>query len=491
MGLNGSTLEVSAYTVNDGNAGGNYTVMTHTHSGTITKAGLTATANDKSKTYGIANPSFDATITGFVGGEGLGTSGVTGSPVCSSTATTSSSVGNYPITCTTGTLAATNYSFGVAQGTLHVTTATLTVSIDNKSKQYSDPNPAPTVSFSGFVNGDTAAVVSGAPACSTIATSASGPGTYPITCSVGTLSAPNYTFAGFAPGTITVTQEDASVTYTGPMLNFTLSPTTYSANVTLAATVQDANDGSRGDVRNARVTFVVNGVPLTGSCANIMPGPLNPLDSTTGTVSCTTTLTIPSSQYAQEYQVGVQVGGFYLRNAPPLPDAIVTVALPTSNFLTGGGYLVMQNSAGTYQASPGTHTNFGFDIKYNKALTNLQGHVNIIFRAGSRTYQIKSTSLTSLGMPTPNPTLPVSSTNPATAVFVSKATLTDVTLPNNPISISGGLSLQISLTDRGDPGSQDSLAISLMNGPQLYYSSDWTGVNTVEQTLDGGNLAAH
>ncbi len=50
LGTGNSTLEVSAYTVNDGNSGGNYNVTPHTASGTITKKNLTVsgiTANNK------------------------------------------------------------------------------------------------------------------------------------------------------------------------------------------------------------------------------------------------------------------------------------------------------------------------------------------------------------------------------------------------------------------------------------------------------------
>ena len=40
LGANGSTLEVTGYTVNDGNGGDNYTVTLHTATGTITAAAL-------------------------------------------------------------------------------------------------------------------------------------------------------------------------------------------------------------------------------------------------------------------------------------------------------------------------------------------------------------------------------------------------------------------------------------------------------------------
>jgi hypothetical protein len=86
----------------------------------IVKAPLTVTADNKTRLFGSPNPPLTATITGFVNNETLATSGVTGSPSCTTPATVFSGVGTYPITCTTGTLASTNYSFAFAPGTLTV-----------------------------------------------------------------------------------------------------------------------------------------------------------------------------------------------------------------------------------------------------------------------------------------------------------------------------------------------------------------------------------
>jgi hypothetical protein len=89
---------------------------------TVTKARLTVTADDRSRLFGTANPALTATLSGFVGGETLATSGVTGSADCSTTAMPFSAVGTYPITCTAGSLAAVNYSFDTfVPGTLTVT----------------------------------------------------------------------------------------------------------------------------------------------------------------------------------------------------------------------------------------------------------------------------------------------------------------------------------------------------------------------------------
>ena len=82
---------------------------------------LTVTADDDPRVFGNPNPVFTATVSGFKYSETLATSGVSGTASCSTTATASSVQGIYPITCTIGTLAASNYSFTFAPGTLTIT----------------------------------------------------------------------------------------------------------------------------------------------------------------------------------------------------------------------------------------------------------------------------------------------------------------------------------------------------------------------------------
>src|SRR5262249_29197521 len=76
-------------------------------------------------------------------------------PSVSTAATAASAVGTYAITAAGG--ASPNYTFTYVNGTLTVTAATLTITANDKSKVYGTANPALTVSYSGFVNGDTAA----------------------------------------------------------------------------------------------------------------------------------------------------------------------------------------------------------------------------------------------------------------------------------------------------------------------------------------------
>src|SRR5947207_14258780 len=82
----------------------------HNGSLTVTKAPLTVTSDNKNKVYGASNPSLTATISGFVNSDTVAV--VSGAPTLSTTASTSSGVGGYPITVdSAGTLSAANYCF--------------------------------------------------------------------------------------------------------------------------------------------------------------------------------------------------------------------------------------------------------------------------------------------------------------------------------------------------------------------------------------------
>ncbi len=185
---------------------------------TVNKKGLTVTADNKSRAYGAANPTLTATFTGFVLGQNLGTSDVTGSPLLSTTATPSSPVAGspYAITAALGTLASGNYAFtSFVNGILTITQSQLTVTANNQTRVFGAANPALTFTITGFQNGETLATsgVTGTPNISTSAVSTSAPGAYPITAAQGTLAAPNYTFAT-ANGTLTVTQAATTTTIT-------------------------------------------------------------------------------------------------------------------------------------------------------------------------------------------------------------------------------------------------------------------------------------
>ena len=81
---------------------------------------LTIAADDQTMQSGSSLPLLTTTMAGFVGGQTLATSDVTGQPGCATTATSSSQPGTYPIDCSVGTLVSTNYRFSFAPGVLTV-----------------------------------------------------------------------------------------------------------------------------------------------------------------------------------------------------------------------------------------------------------------------------------------------------------------------------------------------------------------------------------
>ena len=192
---------------------GNYTITTNNGTLTVSKAALLVAVSNASRAYGSTNPVFTASYSGFANGETSASGTISGSPALISSAATNSAIGTYVITNSLGTLASPDYSFTFTNGTLTVTQATLLVSADAKSRSYGSTNPVLSVSYSGFVNGETAAsgMLSGSPSLATSATTNSTVGTYVITNSPGTLVSTNYSLT-FSNGTLTVTQAPLFVT---------------------------------------------------------------------------------------------------------------------------------------------------------------------------------------------------------------------------------------------------------------------------------------
>ena len=112
--LNSSLPQVGTYVYTATAAG----VTSANANEAVTQATLIASANAASKIFDAANPSFTATITGFVNGDT--SSVVSGSPVITTSAPRNAAPGSYPTVISQGTLSATNYNFQLVGGTLTV-----------------------------------------------------------------------------------------------------------------------------------------------------------------------------------------------------------------------------------------------------------------------------------------------------------------------------------------------------------------------------------
>ena len=206
-----------------GQSAANYSITYTDGNLTINPAALLATADDKTRAYGLTNPVFTATYTGFVNGED--TNVLSGSPAFSTMADTNSPVGPYPITITQGTLSNANYSFTFSDGTLHVTAFALVINVGSTNRAYGQANPVFSGTIVGLQDGDNITATYG-----TTANATSPTGTYPIT--------PTLTDAGNKLGNYSVTTNPGVLTVNPAALSITASNTskTYGQTVTFAST---------------------------------------------------------------------------------------------------------------------------------------------------------------------------------------------------------------------------------------------------------------
>jgi len=239
----------------------NYTINYASGLLTITQAALTVTANNAARLYGSPNPAFSASASGLVNGDTLSSIGAT--PTCSTPATAASPVGSYTITCT-GPASATNYTIAYQPGTLTITPAPLTITANNATKILHAPNPPFSASYSGFVNGDTPASLTGTLTCTTTATTASDVGSYPITCSGQ--SSTNYAIT-YVAGTLKILYATAIGHVIQPPINAD-GTSVFKQGRTIPAkfAVFDANGvsiGTPGVVSSFLLTAIVSGTTTT------------------------------------------------------------------------------------------------------------------------------------------------------------------------------------------------------------------------------------
>ena len=97
----------------------------------VTQASLTVTANDAAWQLGAASPRLTYTITGFVNADTSAV--VSGTASLTTTATATSAVGTYPITFSTKSLTAANYTFRYTSGTLTVYSTTSPIIVELSS----------------------------------------------------------------------------------------------------------------------------------------------------------------------------------------------------------------------------------------------------------------------------------------------------------------------------------------------------------------------
>ncbi len=227
---------------------GNYTITFNTGTLSITPAALTITATAKSKTYGdtlALNGATDFISSGLQSGETIGsvTLAASGSPAGTVATAAAGAYAITPSAATGGTFNPGNYTISYASGVLTVNRAALSITADAQTKVYGADDPALTVAYAGFVNGESATVLGG----TLVLSRAPGEnvGNYLIT--PGGLTSANYNLT-FNTGTFNITK----------------------AVLTVAATARTKPYGA-GD---PTLTFTVGGLQFTDTQATVLTGAL-------------------------------------------------------------------------------------------------------------------------------------------------------------------------------------------------------------------------
>ncbi|WP_426209583.1 MBG domain-containing protein [Massilia sp. TWP1-3-3] len=186
---------VGSYTIN-ANAlrNGNYLITASNGALTISARPITLAADAKTKVYGSADPALTFTAEAAGASRGL----VAGD-----------NVGSYTINA--NALANGNYVISATNGALSISKAQLTVTADDQARLYGAVNPVFTQTVTGFVNGDTRAVVSGSANATSTANGITPVGYAVISANATGLVATNYDFTKLVDGTLAITAQDGAI----------------------------------------------------------------------------------------------------------------------------------------------------------------------------------------------------------------------------------------------------------------------------------------
>jgi hypothetical protein len=280
-----------------------------------------------------------------------------------------------------------------------------------------------------------------------------------------------------ATATATVTVENPiTLDYTGTTIQTTAQGTT-SANVQLAVVVDNLEGCT---ITPGCVTFKLfigeSQIPayeFTGNTIYQIPYTNTYRITTVGSINI-------GAEPFIIYNVVVEAGCYFTGSSDPV---LLTVYKPNGDMVTGGGYIIPHTSAGTYPANHGEKANYGFNVK-NKP-SGIQGDLNYKFDSDNRKFQVKATSFTSLGV------VIYEDEDYKIAEFSAIVTLSAPQLGSLPAINITGLTLNVTLTDNGEPGFNDKIGFTLWNGTELMHSSWWMDYYTEELPIGGGNLVVH
>ncbi len=198
----------------------NYTITYVNGSLTVTPAPLTITADNETKTYGQTETltGTDFTTSGLVNSDSVSSVSLSSTGA----AATAAVAGSPYAIIASGAVGSglSNYTISYVNGSLTVTPAPLTITADGVTRVYGASDPTLGVSYTGFVNGETSAVLGGTlTVTDSDAAPTTGVGAYSGVITASGQTATNYTITYVAgnltvtPAPLTITAESVTKTY--------------------------------------------------------------------------------------------------------------------------------------------------------------------------------------------------------------------------------------------------------------------------------------
>jgi hypothetical protein len=249
---------------------GNYSITYDDGTLTINPATLTITANNRTKNYGqtVTFAGTEFAPSGLQNGETVGSVTLASSGAVATASVSGSPYNIVPSAATGGTFIPGNYSIAYDDGTLTVNAATLTITANNRTKNYGQ-----TVTFVGteftssaLQNGETIGSVT-LTSSGAAATASVGSSPYSIVPSAATGGT-------FTPGNYSIAYDDGTLTVNAASLTITADSTN---KVIGQAIVFSGHEFTAGGLQNSEtigsVTLTSSGTPATAAVGayNIMP----------------------------------------------------------------------------------------------------------------------------------------------------------------------------------------------------------------------------
>ncbi|HEX3586999.1 MAG TPA: MBG domain-containing protein, partial [Candidatus Angelobacter sp.] len=350
------TYPITASLSDPTNKLGNYSVTITNATLTVTPATLTVSAANASMVFGDAVPALSGTIAGIKNGDNI-------TATYSTSATSASPVGTYPIVpavSDNGTGALANYTVVINNGTLTISPAPLVVTAANASRLYGDPNPGFTGTITGLKNGDSIGAIFSAAADPT-----SPVGNYAI---IPTLTDPNNQLSNYSvtlnngvltvtPAPLSVVAADASRLYGDPNPAFsgTLTGIKNSDNITASfssaadptspvgtypivpSLADPTNKLANYTVTSTNGTLTVNPAPLTIQADDATAPVGGPFPTFTGTITGLKNTDVITASYSTTADATSPAGQY-----PIIPAADPSPALANYAVTLINGTLTLQ-----------------------------------------------------------------------------------------------------------------------------------------------------